>query len=67
MRPREGNRVRRITVSVPEANAVRLEEIAALEQGSLSQIVRRAIDQYLRQSPLETEPRLALRRSGKGG
>jgi len=61
-RPKNGRPMKRITVSVPESNYVRLEDIAAQEQGSVSQVIRRAIDIYVKAEPTDVQPRLALRR-----
>lgn len=61
-RPREGKLVRRISSSILEESYSRLEEIAAIEKGSVAQIVRRAVEDFIANHEAFDQPRLALRR-----
>jgi hypothetical protein len=61
-RPRDGKLVRRISSSILEDSYIRLEEIANAEQGSVAQIIRRAVEEFIANRDVVDQPRLPLRR-----
>lgn len=65
-RPRDGKPMRRLSSSVAEATYECLEEIAALEQGSVAQIVRRAVEEFIATHGSSNQARLPLQRRPSG-
>jgi hypothetical protein len=65
-RPRDGKPMRRLSSSVAEATYLRLEDIAALEQRSVAQIVRRAVEEFITKYGSLDQARLPLQRRPSG-
>jgi metal-responsive CopG/Arc/MetJ family transcriptional regulator len=61
-KPKGGKRMVRTTVSVPQSDLDRLEEVARARKVSVSQVIRWAIDVYLESVPTEAQQSLPLRR-----
>jgi hypothetical protein len=61
-RPRGGKLMRRISRSIREESYLRLEVIAAAEKGSVAQIIRRAVEDYISGYDDPDQPLLPLRR-----
>jgi hypothetical protein len=61
-RPKDGKLVRRISSSILEDSYLRLEEIADAEQGSVAQVIRRAVEEFIANRSALDQPRLPLRR-----
>jgi len=61
-RPKDGKLVRRISSSILEDTYIRLEEIANAEQGSVAQVIRRAVEEFIANRDAPNQPRLPLRR-----
>ena len=65
-RPRDGKPMRRLSSSVSEATYLRVEDIAAIEQRSIAQIVRRAVEEFTATYSSSDQARLPLRRHPSG-
>ena len=59
---RQGQSMRRIASSITEDSYVRLEAVASVEQGSVAQIIRRAVEEYLALYEDAKKSQLPLRR-----
>jgi hypothetical protein len=61
-RPKDGKLVRRISSTILEESYLRLEEIASADQGSVAQVIRRAVEEFIANRSASDQPRLPLRR-----
>lgn len=61
-RPKNGARTRRVTTTLAEAEAVRLEALAKSQKVSTAWLIRRLIESYLEESDQRQQPELPLRR-----
>lgn len=63
-RPRDGTPMRRISSSLSEPSYAKLEQIADSEKGSVSQLIRRAVEEFISGYRAENDqPRLPLSRT----
>ncbi len=61
-RPRSGRSMRRISSSITSDSYARLEAIADAEQGSVAQLIRRAVEEFISAYGDSEQPRLPLHR-----
>jgi len=61
-RPRDGKPMSRISSSLATESYARLEAIADAEKGSVAQIIRRAVEEFIARYNDPDQPRLPLRR-----
>jgi hypothetical protein len=61
-RPRDGKPMRRIACSITEESYIRLETVAGGDRGSVAQVIRPAVEEYLALYDDPKQSQLPLRR-----